>query len=132
MGYSIRVSKWRYTAWIPWNAKNTSGVWTYPPLGEELYAHEQGNEEPPGLFDELESRNLLASLASRQSNRRLIRGLFERLRTAVLRRRGIVTDNYLLCDQIEQRVKRENCKTQLGNQMGFQWKVTTSFYLLCI
>ena len=47
MGYSLRVAKWRYTAWVLWNPHETEPIWTYPPFGEELYAHPLGADEPP-------------------------------------------------------------------------------------
>jgi hypothetical protein len=123
MGYSIRVDNWRYTAWLPWDSASTSGVWAYPPLGEELYAHEQGDHEPPGLFDELEARSLLATAPGAEQHRNVTRYLFEKLRASVLRRRGIVQDEHLLCDRIEQRVKREACKTEYARRIGVNWKV---------
>jgi hypothetical protein len=45
MGYSIRSDKWRYTAWVLWNSNTTLPIWTYPPFGEELYAHPMGANE---------------------------------------------------------------------------------------
>ena len=45
MGYSLRSYKWRYTAWVLWDSNTTLPVWTYPPFGEELYAHAMGTRE---------------------------------------------------------------------------------------
>ena len=59
MGYSMRVSKWRYTAWVLWDSDAIEPIWTDPPFGEELYAHPLGDLEPANRFDKEEHTNLL-------------------------------------------------------------------------
>ena len=53
MGYSVRVSKWRYTAWVLWDSDAIEPIWTDPPFGEELYAHPLGDLEPANRFDKV-------------------------------------------------------------------------------
>ena len=46
MGYSIRVKKWRYTVWVPWDSEAVNGLWTYPPFGNsQIMSH--GPTDPP-------------------------------------------------------------------------------------
>lgn len=46
MGYSVRVSDWRYTEWRPWNGTSLSAVWSlgWPEIQRELYDHR--DEDP--------------------------------------------------------------------------------------
>ena len=139
MGYSLRVDGWRYTAWLPWNSNATEGVWTWPPLGEELYAHESDPHEPPGLFDEVETTNLLSvdgvgkalfSSTNGNADSALVTGvqtkhrdkgkeLFELLRRLVLERRGVADDLFYMCDRIHSKQDRERCVKEVASEMGF-------------
>jgi hypothetical protein len=47
MGFSLRTSRWRYTAWLLWDTNTTAPVWRYPPLGEELFDH-RTDDAPEG------------------------------------------------------------------------------------
>ena len=139
MGYSLRVDGWRYTAWLPWNSNATEGVWTWPPLGEELYAHESDPNEPPGLFDEVETTNLLSvdgvgkalfSGTGKEGDSSLVAGvqakhrnkgkeLFERLRRLVLEKRGVADDSFYMCDRFHNKQDRERCVKEVASEMGF-------------
>jgi len=134
MGYSLRVDGWRYTAWLPWDFNATLGVWTYPPLGEELYRHEHDPNEPPGMFDELETVNLLAVdplgedgrpkspgeplLAVSAEARAMGKKLFEQLRATVIERRGVADEKYYLCDRLGSRHAREQCQKEVMAAAG--------------
>jgi arylsulfatase A-like enzyme len=41
MGYSVRNSEWRFTAWLVWDGKKLEGQWAAGPkfYAEELYSH---------------------------------------------------------------------------------------------
>lgn len=57
MGYSLRTSDWRLTAWLPWDSDREAARWDVPPFGVELYPHanDTGNAVS---YDTLEHINL--------------------------------------------------------------------------
>jgi len=115
MGYSWRVDGWRYTAWTVWNSNETQSFWTWPPFAEELYAHPDDPHEAPNLFTDLETENLIG----RPEHRKRARELFDRLRAAVIRRRGVIDDEILLCDRLRKRYLRSKCLENAGKKFGF-------------
>lgn len=138
MGYSLRVDGWRYTAWLPWDSNATEVVWVWPPIGEELYAHEADPNEPPGLFDETETTNLLSvdgvgkalfsgtvinPLVTRvqAKHRAKSKELFMLLRRHVLERRGIADDSYYMCNRVR---GYEQCVKRVASEMGFDASLT--------
>ena len=58
MGYSLRNSQWRYTAWLEWDGVALAGKWQGPYV-EELYAHAG---DVGASFDAFENVNLAAQL----------------------------------------------------------------------
>jgi len=127
MGYSIRVDGWRYTAWLPWDGNRTAGVWTYPPFGEELYSHSRDPFEPPGMFDELETVNLLrvnplepGRLESVSAEHRSVgRKLFYQLRAMVIERRGVADEEFYRCDRHPKKFDRMQCQKSVAAKLGF-------------
>jgi hypothetical protein len=133
MGYSLRVDNWRYTAWLPWDSNATEVIWVWPPIGEELYAHEAGPNEPPGLFDEAETINLLSVdgvgkalfftseadnlvAAVQAKHRTKSKELFKLLRRLVLERRGVADDSYYMCNRVRE---YEQCVKRVAAEMDF-------------
>lgn len=53
MGYSIRVTEWRYTEWRKWDGAKLAGIWDATGLvNQELYDHAGGwPADSPGAFD---------------------------------------------------------------------------------
>lgn len=72
MGYSIRTTEWRFTAWFQWNVSRPH----QEPVALELYDHrlDDGTCNPPSAFDgPFETRNL----ASDPDMRSVVESLFE-------------------------------------------------------
>eukprot|EP01047_Picozoa_sp_COSAG01_P029778 COSAG01_NODE_2054_length_8538_cov_4.853656_7_plen_936_part_00 len=81
MGYSVRVSDWRYTAWMRWNYTSSCAVWSGGADGgvyaRELYDHagDDGTD-----FDKFENANVASDAANA--------AVVTKLHAAVVRRFG--------------------------------------------
>ena len=60
MGYSIRVSGWRYTEWFNWNHPSSVADWEHP-LAKELYRYAMDSTVSFGDYNDFESVNLLGA-----------------------------------------------------------------------
>ena len=60
MGYSVRVSDWRYTAWFEWNAADKVAAFDRPVYATELYDY-RGVESEMIDYDLVENSNVAAS-----------------------------------------------------------------------
>lgn len=58
MGYSMRTSSWRYTAWVHWDRSYLFPRWDQPLFAEELYDH---RGEKLGSLTHYETQNLAKS-----------------------------------------------------------------------
>ena len=57
MGYSIRTSEWRYTAWMKWDIEERKAKWNEAPYAVELYDH-TGSAEIENDFNQCETHNI--------------------------------------------------------------------------
>ena len=58
MGYSLRVSGWRYTEWFNWNHPSSEADWEHP-VAKELYRYSKDETAAFGDYNDFESVNLL-------------------------------------------------------------------------
>ena len=57
MGYSMRTPEWRYTSWMPWDAKAMKAKWDEKPYAVELYDH-SGDPDKENDFNQSDVENV--------------------------------------------------------------------------
>eukprot|EP00928_Gymnodinium_smaydae_P063613 TRINITY_DN47134_c0_g1_i1.p1 TRINITY_DN47134_c0_g1~~TRINITY_DN47134_c0_g1_i1.p1 ORF type:complete len:281 (-),score=36.71 TRINITY_DN47134_c0_g1_i1:218-934(-) len=60
MGYSVRVSTWRFTMWLEWDGLQLAANWNKV-NATELYDHHGDHGTGPTMFDEYEHENVATS-----------------------------------------------------------------------
>ena len=78
MGYTVRVTGWRYTVWLAFNGTTNRALWDGPMHGEELYDH---TGDGGADFDAFENANAVNASGNQLIRNKLLAALRTRFDT---------------------------------------------------